>query len=73
MKISPWFLSVLMSFYLGIHGGQLALLEPGNPLPVEIFPIAAEMLPAADRQALADGIRIRDKLHLAQLLEDYLS
>ena len=73
MKISPWFLSVLMSFYLGIHGGQLALLEPGNPLPVEIFPIAAQMLPEADRQALSDGIRIRDKLHLAQLLEDYLS
>lgn len=73
MKISPWFLSVLMSIYLGIHGGQLALLEPGNPLPVEIFPIAAQMLPDADRKALSDGIRIRDKLHLAQLLEDYLS
>jgi hypothetical protein len=40
---------------------------------MEVFPYRAEMLPAADRQALEKGIRIESEDELARLLEDYLS
>ena len=58
---------------LGIHKGQLALLKTGSSEPLQIYPLQVRLLPPADQLKLAQGIEIRDSLHLAQLLEDYLS
>jgi hypothetical protein len=64
---------MVLSFLLGIQDGYIALWKGTDPKPVEIFPIKAEMLPDADRKALAEGIRVDSSSKLAQLIEDYLS
>ena len=58
---------------LGIHKGRLALLKTGSPDPIRIYPIQVRLLPPEDQSKLTQGIEVRDPLHLAQLLEDYLS
>jgi len=58
---------------LGVHKGQLALLETGSPGPIKVYPLQIRLLPAQDQLKLTQGIEVRDPLHLAQLLEDYLS
>ncbi len=64
---------LLLGYTLGIFQGSLALWEEGNPQPVQIYPIRACMLPAADRELLAQGIRIGSDAELSSYLEDYLS
>lgn len=59
--------------FLGVHRGQLALLEEGSADPLQVYPMSVSMLPEADRQSLIQGIPIDSKLQLAHLLEDYLS
>ena len=59
--------------FLGVHGGQLALLEEGSTDPLQVYPMSVSMLPEADRQSLIQGIPIDSQQKLAQLLEDYLS
>ncbi len=62
-----------LGFLLGIQDGYIALWKDGSSEPVEVFPFRAEMLPRADQQKLADGIRIENAQQLTQLMEDYLS
>ena len=59
--------------FLGVHSGQLALLQEDSKDPLQIYPLSVSMLPEADRQSLMQGIPIDSQLQLAQLLEDYLS
>ena len=66
-------LSLLLAVYLGTHNGYLALLQRGNPNPLSNYQLPVAMLPPLDQAILARGIEIKDELHLAQLLEDYLS
>lgn len=66
-------LPLLLAIYLGTHNGHLALLQDGLSEPLTVYPLAVAMLPPADQSRLATGIEIRDRLHLEQLLEDYLS
>ena len=73
MNLRRRILMIILSLYRGIHNGQLALLPGRDSTPVEIFDLQAAMLPTADQISLEKGIPVRDSLHLAQLLEDYLS
>ena len=74
MKVFPCiYLSLILSFLLGVHEGKLALWRENAVQPEMVFPCPVEMLPEADRQALRNGIRIDSREDLARLLEDYLS
>ena len=52
-------------------GNQVVIYETGRSDPVLMTGIDIRTLPEADRQALADGIRLQDATALAHLLEDY--
>ena len=73
MKYRAFVMSILLSLYLGLHNGNIALFQTGNPEPVQIYGIHIRSLPPEEQHALSSGIRIRDHLHLARLLENYLS
>ena len=74
MKVfSLVYLTLILSFLLGIHEGKLALWKEGESLPEIVFPCCADFLPEADRQALSKGIPIGSREELASLLEDYVS
>ena len=74
MKVFPIiYLSLILSFILGIHDGHLALWKENKTAPEVVFPCPVELLPEADRRALAEGIPITSERELARLLEDYLS
>lgn len=62
-----------LGLLLGIHNGCIALLEDGNPEPLQVYPCRASMLPEADQHRLSSGIRIENESRLHRLLEDYLS
>ena len=68
-------LTVLAALYLllGTWKGYVALFEKGSEEPRQIFPCPVDALPEADRQALQEGIPIRNPRDLQQALEDYLS
>ena len=66
-------LALALGFLLGIQDGRIALWKDGQAQPVEIFPIPANMLPAADQKALEEGITIENSSELNRILEDFLS
>ena len=58
-------------YRLGDYGGRVAVYCPGEgTLPREITAIPVQLLPAADRAQLREGIPARDGRELAMLLED---
>ena len=74
MKVSSLvYLTLILSFLLGIHEGKLALWRDGDSQPEIIFPCCTDLLPEADRKALSEGIPISSRQELAHLLEDYIS
>ena len=66
-------LVLLLGYLLGVSDGYITLWKDDSPVPLEVFPCRAEMLPPCDQQLLAKGIHISDRLELNRLLEDYLS
>lgn len=69
------FLTPLLALYvvLGVWKGYLAIFEEDRDEPRQIFPSQVAALPEADREALAQGIVVRNDRDLQRLLEDYLS
>nr|MBQ8243666.1 BofC C-terminal domain-containing protein [Oscillospiraceae bacterium] len=67
--------SGLLALYvvLGCWKGYVALFEPGEEEPRQIFPTQVVTLPQTDQEALEAGIPVRNQRDLEQLLEDYLS
>ena len=64
---------VLLSLFLGVKDGYLALLRNDTSKPVAVYPMRACMLPKQDQLALSEGIPIHSTDQLNRLLEDYLS
>ncbi len=64
---------LLLTLYLGLWDGHLALRDTGTPKPIRIFPYSAELYPEADRKALEKGIPINSGQALIKRLEDYMS
>ena len=62
-----------LAFLLGSYKGYLALWKNEKPEPFQIYPVAVDSLPEADRQLLETGIIAHSQRQLDQLLEDYLS
>jgi hypothetical protein len=74
MKFFRMILPVLvLSLYLGVHNGNLALFREGNTVPIQVYPRAIATYPKEDQLALRTGIPITSKQQLAKLLEAYLS
>ena len=67
------FALLLSGLVLGLHGGKLALLDGETGKAIEVFPLRACLLPPADQESLAKGIRVDSRDALERLLEDYLS
>ena len=67
------FALLLSGLVLGLHGGKLALLDGETGKAIEVFPVQACLLPPADQESLAKGIRVDSRDALERLLEDYLS
>ena len=68
-------LSCFLALYLvlGSWKGYVALFEKGQPEPRQIFPCPVDTLPPEDQLALENGIPIRSRKALQEVLEDYLS
>lgn len=66
-------LLIFAGLILGICKGKLALIAESDGQPVEIYPLFAAMLPAADQKSLTEGIPVRSREELSRLLEDFLS
>lgn len=66
-------LLIFAGLILGICKGKLALIAESDGQPVEIYPLFAAMLPAADQKSLTEGIPVRSVEELSRLLEDFLS
>lgn len=62
---------LLLTFYLGLHGDRLAILEDGKP--VIILPYRADIYPEEDRARLKEGIAFETNEDLSALLEDFIS
>lgn len=74
MKFFRMILPVLvLSLYLGVHNGNLALFRQGHTVPIQTYPRSVADYPKKDQLALGAGIPITSKQQLAQLLEAYLS
>ena len=67
------FALLLSGLVLGLHGGKLALLDGETGKAIDLFPLRACLLPPADQESLAKGIRADSRDALERLLEDYLS
>ena len=70
-RFGPFLLALYL--ILGSYKGYIALFEEGSTEPKQIFPNQVSTLPEEDRKALEEGILIRSRYRLEQLLEDYLS
>lgn len=73
MKIPTCIFALLLSGYLGLYQGRLALWRSDAPLPEQIFQKTPDIYPEADQRALQKGIPFATEEELSRLLEDYLS
>ena len=74
MKFYRMILPILvLSLYLGIHNGKLALFREGYAEPLQVYPRSVADYPKKDQLALGAGIPITSKQQLRELLEAYLS
>ena len=74
MKFFRIILPVLvLSLYLGVHNGNLALFREGHSVPIQVYQQPVSAYPKKDQNALNAGIPITSKRQLAELLEAYLS
>ncbi len=64
---------LVLILYLGVYDGKVALLRGGHTVPVQIYMHDAALYPPKEREALENGIPIRNQRHLNELLETYLS
>ena len=72
MKSEISSLLLAIALVMGSWKGYLALFPKGETEPCQIFPVQTETLPEPDRMALEEGIVIRSRSHLQQLLDNYL-
>ena len=72
MRSGGFSLLLALALVMGSFKGYLALFTPGDTEPQQIFPVKTASLPEPDRMALEEGIIIRSRSHMQQLVERYL-
>ncbi|MDD3193588.1 MAG: hypothetical protein PHE47_07020 [Oscillospiraceae bacterium] len=60
-------------YWLRDYNGYLAVFTPGQEEPEMVFQVFTRNLPQYDRQALQDGIGIRNYEELVARIEDFIS
>ena len=65
--------ALLLSMYLGISDGKLAIYNHGSSTPAQVLPYDAGLFTITDRQTLANGIPFSTDAELNKLLEDFTS
>ncbi len=73
MKRNLLLLSMLLTLYLGVHNGCLALFDTTAQEPVQVLPYSEALYPEADRLLLRQGLAASSPAQLAKILEDYFS
>ena len=64
---------VILSFFLGVHDGRLAMWKDEDPTPCRVFPCPVVLLPKPVQQILKSGIRLETMEDVNRLLESFLS
>ena len=64
---------LLLSLYLGLHNGYLALWEAHSALPKTVYPYHFSTYPKLDQDALKAGVQIETDNQLQALLDDLTS
>ena len=64
---------LLLTLYLGLSDGYLAVFRQGDPQPMQVLPYHSSLFPQEDRQALNKGIPFTSEAELSKLLEDFTS
>ena len=65
--------ALLLGFLLGSYKGRLAVWKGDDPQPYRVYPCPVYLLPKAERDALARGIRIESMEDLGEFLENFLA
>ena len=65
--------ALMLSFFLGIHEGRLAMWKDEDPTPCRVFPCPVAFLPKPVQQILKTGIRLDTMDDVNRLLESFLS
>ena len=67
------YLALILTFFLGLREGNIALWQAGCDEPDRVFPYRAETLPPAVRRALAEGIAFPTSEDALEMAENFLS
>ena len=65
-------LTLAAAYLLGIREGKVTLWREGEGHPLQIYDIRADSLPPADQFLLGQGIRLKSREELLQILENYI-
>lgn len=73
MKRKQFIAAMFLCWYLGVHGGNLAIWRDGKPEPVQVLPYDVSIYPEEDRSKLLEGVPFSSQEELSRLLEDFAS
>ena len=67
------YLALILTFFLGMREGNIALWQSGCAEPAQVFPYRAETLPPTVRAALENGIFFTTSEEAMETAENFLS
>ena len=66
-------LALILTFFLGLREGNIALWPSGCDEPAQVFPYRAETLPPSVRSALEEGIPFDNAAEALETAENFFS
>ena len=70
-KLLP--IALMLTFFVGVHNGRLALWKNEDPTPCKVFPCPIILLPTKVQEQLKYGVRLETIDDVNRLLENFLS
>ena len=70
-KLLP--VALMLTFFVGVHNGRLALWKNEDPTPCKVFPCPIILLPTKVQEQLKYGVRLETIEDVNRLLENFLS
>ena len=64
--------ALMLTFFVGVHNGRLALWKNEDPTPCKIFPCPVILLPQKVQEQLRSGVRLETIEDVNRLLENFL-
>ncbi len=61
------------SYVIGVYQDKIAIFTQGDTVPIEVFDVYVSTLPEADQKELKNGVLVKGKSELRQVIEDYTS